>query len=334
MFKHSQYAVDALGNVQTSGTVDVWVAGTNQTTRATLFSTNAGAAQANPVPIQSTGLFEFYLADQRFDITVTTPAGSVLLTDKLALDVDSLSGPLTIANSVTISGTTSFTGPVTTTGTPVAFQGRLLRVTYVTTTGTTAFAKGADSSFVVVTVVGAGGGGGGVSAVAGAAASGGGAGALGKRKIPTSSLAASENVIVGTGGTPGANTGTNGGTGGTSSFGTTPFVSCTGGGPGIGSTAASTNKQGGTGGTASSGDVNVSGGAGGGSVSTAAAATSMSGFGGADPMWGGMAQALSGTTGAGVNGLNYGGGASGALGGAANAGGTGANGIVIIEEYS
>jgi len=117
MFKFSRYVQDTSGNVQTSGTVDVWVAGTGQTTRATIYSDNTGTAKANPFSIPGTGLIEFFLANQRFDVTATTGAGTITLTDQLAFDSDEFSGDVTFRDSVTVEENFTVNGNLVVNGT-------------------------------------------------------------------------------------------------------------------------------------------------------------------------------------------------------------------------
>ena len=112
MFKFSRYVTDSDGDVQTSGTVDVWVAGTSQSVRATIYADNGSPPtnKANPFSVPATGLVEFYLANQRFDVTTTTAAGTVTITDLLAFDVDENSGDITIADNLTVSESLTVNG--------------------------------------------------------------------------------------------------------------------------------------------------------------------------------------------------------------------------------
>lgn len=107
MYKFSRYAQDSSGNIQASPTVDVWVAGTGQVTRATIYSTNSGTPLANPFTGTAGGLVEFYLANSRFDVSVN---GSVILTDQLAFDTDELSGDITVADNLTVTDNLTVNG--------------------------------------------------------------------------------------------------------------------------------------------------------------------------------------------------------------------------------
>lgn len=113
MFKFSRYVQDASGNVQVSGTVDVWVAGTGQSVRSTIYSDNTGTAKANPFAIPTSGLVEFYLANGRFDVTTTTAAGTVTITDQKAFDTDELSGDISVLDNLTVDETLTVNGAVT-----------------------------------------------------------------------------------------------------------------------------------------------------------------------------------------------------------------------------
>jgi hypothetical protein len=216
---------------------------------------------------------------------------------------------------------------------------RLVDTLYYTTPGTATFTKASYPFLrkVVVKVVGGGGGSAGVSSAAGRAAGGGGGGGYSERAILVADLGASENVIVGSGGAAGAAGDNAGGTGGTSSFGT--FVSGAGGAPGavavVTNTLGAAGGEGGAGGTGSNGDLNIQGGDGG---TTTQGPTGVVAASGGESVLGGRRGGTRTTTGlAGETGHNYGGGATGAINltaGGARAGGTGAQGIAIIELYA
>lgn len=183
---------------------------------------------------------------------------------------------------------------------------------------------------IKVTVVGAGGGGGGVSAVSGSGAGGGGGGisiAYYTGLTPGNTL----NYSVGTGGTAGANTGGNGGNGGntTVSSGTQTITTlqANGGQGGAGSNGGvATPGAGGAAGSGPAGAVLMSG-----YIGNTSASSALAGNGAGGPLGGGGGQGRVATTGAGSNATNFGAGGGGALGATANIGGTGSNGIVIIE---
>ncbi len=210
-------------------------------------------------------------------------------------------------------------------------------------TGTWTAPAGIDYAQVIVT--GAGGGGGGAAGVAAdtaseVAAGGGGAGGTAIEMLTAATLGSSQSFTLGQGGTAGGDTGTDGGAGGTSLFGA--FMTSTGGGAGqgIANAAAGAAEAGGTPGTATGGDINLNGGAGGAGI-TVAEYTS-GGVGGAS-YWGGGgrggATVASNVSTAGSNGSapgSGGGGGSQQDDSTANwaAGGTGANGIVVVISYN
>lgn len=202
-------------------------------------------------------------------------------------------------------------------------------------TSSSTWTKPATVKSIKVTVVGGGGNGGtAVSAPTGpvsfnqGSGSGGGGGGTAIRVYLASSI-------------PGPQPFTVGGAGGTSSFGSTvTVISATGGGSG---TSASGPQfiTGASGGVGSGGMLNINGSAGGQAIaatSTTPASGIYSGFGGSSSLGGGAVNRISPQVNAsGVPGGAYGGGGSGGIsaGGSAstNPGGTGAPGVVIIEEF-
>lgn len=217
---------------------------------------------------------------------------------------------------------------------PVSKEGgRLRNIVYMTESGV--YEKPSWLKFVRVKGVGGGGGGGGV----GATTSGqyvcggfGGAGGYFEKRILASALAASETVTIGDAGAKGEAGVNNGAAGGTTSFGS--HCSATGGGGGAGMAAVvnttSCIAMSGSGGIATGGDVNIPG-----KVSPRATALNMAillGVGPSTPYGNGGAAGF-GTAGA-ASGYGSGGaGAASVQNIAAKAGGNGAHGIVIIEEY-
>ncbi len=192
---------------------------------------------------------------------------------------------------------------------------------------------------VKVYVIAAGGAGGGAVATSSGQCSAGGGGAGGgmaMEEIDVTSTS-SATVTVGAGGT-GAS-GASGGSGGTSSFGA--FCSATGGAGGNASTAGSSDSGSGgrAGGSGSGGDINIDGQGsetgwriGGNFAAGGMGGASGGGFGGGAR---GPTAGSSGTA-AGVAGGNYGGGGSGAANGnsqSAQAGGDGADGLVLVFEF-
>lgn len=204
-------------------------------------------------------------------------------------------------------------------------------ITVFTSSGTWTKAT-LNPKFVKVTVVGGGGAGGGASATGvgeGASGAGGAGGGCSIKRILAASLGTTETVTVGTGGV--AVSGNNGGNGVTSSFGS--HATATGGtGGALGNnTAGSTASAGGLGGVGSSGDVNFNGSDG--SVSQVIGGSPLRTGAGGSSYLGGTIQSVNLT---GQAGKLYGGGGSGAQVPAsttAKAGGNGAAGIVIVEEF-
>lgn len=207
-------------------------------------------------------------------------------------------------------------------------SGRLLNIQTFTSSGT--YTKTAGTNSIEVQCQGAGGGGGGVNWTVGQGAGGGGGG--GGYGIYYGAVTSPVAVTVGVGGIGGiGSTSTPATAGGTSSFGA--IISCTGGGLGDGmpSTSGSSGAGGGRGGISSGGTVN---GGGGGAADVRVVdgiwtLTSM----GANSLYGGGGAA--GFSSNGSNAIGYGAGGGGAAAdNASRDGGAGANGIVIVFEYS
>ena len=219
---------------------------------------------------------------------------------------------------------------------PISSEGgRLRNIVYMSASGT--YEKPAWLKFVRVRGVGGGGGGGGVASTAAAqkaSSGGGGGGGCFEKRIVAADLAASETVTVGSGGAGGAAGNNAGATGGATSFGA--HCSATGGTGASGCAAtADTNLIGSTnglGGTASGGDIN-SAGAPGGRAQLYQGQGFVFGFGGPSLLSVATSHAFQAT---GITGSLYGAGGGGVYvqaSQAAQAGGTGAPGIVVIEEY-
>lgn len=202
----------------------------------------------------------------------------------------------------------------------VAPDGAFRSIQVFTASGT--WTKPASLKRVRVTVVGGGGGGGGGSSTESPTGGrGGGGGGAARKVIEASALASTEYVTVGAGGAGGTSGGGTGGTGGTSSFGTTAFLSATGGsGGGHGGSVA------GSGGSGAGGVENYSGTAG--FVHPGAnGGGSIFGGGGKGAQSVGQAGGAGGANGAGGGGGGDNTSASGGVGGAGRAG------IVIVEEF-
>lgn len=190
---------------------------------------------------------------------------------------------------------------------------------------------------VTVTVTGGGGGGGGCEATGASQSASGGGGGGGGTAIATfaaSALASSLSVTVGNGGA--VSPGSPGGDGAGSAFGwpTGPRVighGGVGGEPGL-ATSGTNRIPGGSGGAAQNGDTNLDGSDGG--VGAVIGGNRYNGgFGGSSYLGGSQAAP---SAAAGSTGKDYGGGGSGACSGnstSARAGGAGAPGVVIVDEY-
>lgn len=186
-----------------------------------------------------------------------------------------------------------------------------------------------------ITVTGAGGGGGGVTGGAGlaAVASGGGAGGTGLGS--TSTIDASYAVVVGAGGAGGAAGSNDGSTGALSSFNGASFaiITANGGLGGDGRTAASGSGPtlGRAGGATTGGDLNIAGGDSSTGVIFSGDISALSvpgssfwGGGPFQPFGGvGIAATVEGTGGSGASSFEAG----------DHAGGAGADGVVVVEEY-
>jgi hypothetical protein len=195
--------------------------------------------------------------------------------------------------------------------------------TYTPTTGT---------GFVLVTVVPGGGAGGGAAATGAAQqAEGSGGGSAGVVQSTIASGFSGLAIVVGAGGV--AVAGAAGGNGAASSFGTLTAGGGQGGQPGV---LPDLGVVGGPGGAATGGDLNMPGSRGWISSMIMNGGAAASGRGGNTPLGLGSGGEEQLASAAGVTGYGYGAGGSGAINGAsqaARAGGNGAPGVVIVEEY-
>lgn len=204
--------------------------------------------------------------------------------------------------------------------------GRLINIQVITASGNYVPTAGAKTARAFIT--GAGGGGAGCqgnSTSQTISGSGGGAGGTAIKKFTIS--AASYSVVVGTGGTGGVGA-VSGGNGGLSSLN-----GAVGNGGIGGARLTATSWPGGSGGTATGGDINARGGYG---TDGQAATVNFIGYGnGGASYWGGGGRAGNG---GGATAAAYGSGGGGSydasMSGTAYTGGAGANGVVIVEEYS
>jgi hypothetical protein len=220
---------------------------------------------------------------------------------------------------------------------------RTVKVTYLTSgTGTHIATPGIRS--IRVTAVGGGGGGGSArGGGSGTAGAGGGGGAGGSAQVFTTSVATSYTYTVGGPGAGGLSGNPTGGTGGTTTFsGTGISLSVSGGAGGSrrDASAAAVVGSGGQGGLGSGGNINIRGQSGF-SGQVVSGLTASQGTGGASGYgFGGVGEAVSGSTGGG-NGSSASSGFGGGGGGAAVAavttsfsGGDGSGGLIIVEEFA
>lgn len=228
---------------------------------------------------------------------------------------------------------------LTASGTLTGFTGRLIAVQVFNASGTYTPTTGATTA--IVEAIGGGGGGGGAAATGAgtvAPAQGGSAGAYAKVFLPSLS---SQTVTIGTGGGGGNTSGSAGTAGGQTTFGT--IITCPGGLGGSGAIAvtppfffraAGINTVASTTATAIILSTGNTGGLG---IAMAAGGSDISAGEGAASPFGGGAGSVNNTTQAGTNATTKGTGGGGALStstGAGQTGGTGANGVVIVYEYS
>jgi hypothetical protein len=253
-------------------------------------------------------------------------------------DIFTVADTVSAKNGGTFSGNVAIGGNLTVTGTS---PGNLIGIQTFTADGT--YTPTAGTTKVLVYVVGGGGAGGGANG-AGAntsSAGGGGGGGATSIKFISTGLGSTETVTVGAGGV--GNSTTNGGAGGTTSFGS--HATATGGSGGKGGSGAGVAadrsvrlREGGAGGSISSGvgDVLISGQAGGkGVAGSETDATSVAAGEGGSSHLGGGAYGIDGLDN-GIDAVGYGGGGGG--GSSFNttgnrSGGNGADGVVVIYEY-
>lgn len=302
--------------------------------RTTLGLGTIATQNANNVSVTGgsiTGITDLALADGGTGASLSDPNANAILGWN---DTANTMRFFTAGTGISINATSNTISATVTGG------GNYIMQSYTNTTpGGVTWTKPAGLVAVRVTVVG-GGGGGGRSVELGPApaptgtlnSTGGGGGGTSYAFIPAPSIPGPVTVTVGAGGAGGAAPGTPAaGSGGTSSFGA--FASATGGG-------AATTSPGGiglgpTGGAGSGGTVNLNGqrgGADGGSgTRDKQGGSSSMGFGGDSGY-----DSPTTPTRAGQGGVQYGGGGGAAIGPGSTtgqAGGAGAQGIVIVEEF-
>lgn len=276
-----------------------------------------------------------YVAGQSFRF----PAAGANTTTSVTLNINGLGAkPVTRANGTAlVAGEIAAGSIVHVTYDGTNFQinsqyGRLLNVQVLTSSGTYTPTPGTNS--VIVEIQGPGGAGGGaVSNGASAFSAGAGGGAGGYLQVRLTSGFAGVSVVVGA---PGLGVvGANGGSGGSTSFGT---YSCSGGGGGVASgssTAGAAVGLGGAGGniSTSTGVLQAVPGTNGLPTFIASAGIYNIGSGGSSRMGQGGAGGISNN---GNNGFGWGGGGGGVISGSGSAfkGGDGSVGKVIVWEYA
>lgn len=324
--------VDDTGNALRNGYFATALSST-KTTNYTVLTTDRGKILSCTAAITIT-LPAAATAAAGFLFYVKAMGGSVILDPNGAELIDG-AATVTLASgsSAFVSCTGSAWVTAFVTSDLAANTGKALKYIYLTSDTWT---KPAEVNFLyaVVTVVAGGGGSGAIGTTIGAATGGsGGGGGAAILKILAASLAATETVTVGAGGTAGTAGGA-GGTGGTSSFGA--HVSATGGVGGLG-TAGGTYANSSAGGVGSSGNVNFRGG--GGVSSLTASSVNDTIQGGASGLGYPGASAIgagSGSVSSVAGGANSGGGASGPFrvsGTSSFSGLAGGSGLVIVEEF-
>lgn len=335
----------------------VYTASGTTLTRSVLKSTNSNAA------ISLTGNAQVFITAAAEDFNVRTTAETTFGTDNRIVRSDGTgrgvqSSAITINDDGSLSGVANVTGVDASfvTGTAGAANklakwnsdgdlvegpsgGDITVTSYTTGSGT--YTVPANVRALKVTVVGGGGGGAGAtvstSTTEFCSAGGGGSGGAVIKFIANANLAASYSYAVGAGGAGGA-AGTNNGSAGTATTfsGTGVSLSAGGGGGAVADTQSSTATAfpGGSGGAASGGNINIAGGVGFGGV-TAGNYVNGAGNGASSLM--GVGGSLA--NGDGNNGTGYGSGGAGAgmipnfATALSRAGGDGAGGIIIIEEF-
>jgi hypothetical protein len=246
----------------------------------------------------------------------------------LSADTAHITSPILSTHNSTQIATTNFVR---------LFGGFQNTAVYTSGTGTVDLSSlGEGIEKIKVTVIGGGGAGGGSGAAAGAAGSGGGGGGTAISYITNIPAGTTFQYTVGVGGTAGTAGANNGNNGSTSTFTISSLsISLSGnggvGGIGVG-TIANTGRQGGAGGTAVGGQINFTGSVGGTSISTALATNAVGGIGGTSILGVGAGEGRTAATGNGFNAVNNtGAGGGGGIGATAASGGTGGSGIIFVE---
>lgn len=273
-------------------------------------------------------------------VTGTLSSTGLLSGGSISTAGTAATGDLTVTGTASVTSTMSVTGALTVGNTKPVVR------TY-TVIGANVWTKPAGLSHIVVEVYGAGGGGGGTNTLSGstaaAAASGGAGGGYGMRVYTAAELASAATctLTVGTGGTAGATTPTNGGVGGDTTFSGTGITTLTAKGGTGGNSQTTTTGAGSAAGVdgvlGTNGTINIRGKS---SMATRVnAGVVMAAGRGADgggPIGGSGANQTynaAGATGFQPGGGGGGGNQSGAAATTARAGGQGGNGYGVITEY-
>lgn len=322
----------AFNTVTSTGNTIVFTAGNNSLNMEVDLTSSA----LDPLPVPNGGTFDTSVTPYAVICGGTTGTAAFQDVGFVGNPGDLLvsNGPGALPSFQPFGGGSGFTTIVTQTFTSSS--------TYVPTPGMV---------YCIIECVGGGGGGGG--AVNGAvtfglaAGGGGGGGGYVKRTVSAGTIGGSQSVTVGSGGSGGSNAGTDGSSGGPSSVGA--LATATGGFGGTGAPVGVQNSNAASGGSAgigSGGDINAAGQPGGSgyiAVDEEDAdewAIAFPGTGGNSIYGAGALSVISSainTASAGQNGLLYGGGGGGAYvmfsTSTGFAGGSGANGVVLITEY-
>lgn len=259
------------------------------------------------------------ITDQATGWTATGGTSPRTLTVDQSVSTSQLQPTLVSGTNIkTINGSSVLGG-----GDLVVGGGSLLRMTVFTSSGT--WTKGVGTNFIRVYGVGGGGSGGGPRASTTSGAGGGGAGGYFQKFASTSGVTTA-TVTIGAAGAVQNTDGSNGNSGGNTTFvyGATTLT----GNGGSGGFASFSGGRGGAGGTATNGDLNIGGQAGMGGRFPSGT-NGLPGTGGSSMLGlGGPSNADQGVHAA----TGYGAGGTGASGG--NAGGAGTSGVVVVEEYA
>jgi hypothetical protein len=324
-------------------------------TGTTLFSANTtGIDTANSLP--NTGVTAgTYGGSSNISVVTVNAKGLVTSASNTAINLNSVTGDLTVSGNTTINGTGFLKIPNGTTAqrpssntsgsirwntsnnvievytgnvwASVATSGALVRAPQVLTSGTS-YTTPANCNSIYVECVGGGGAGGGSQGAQASVGGGGGGGAGYSAKFFTVTPNTAYTYAIAAGGTGVTSGASNNGGDTTFTVGST-ILRASGGGAGSSYGVGPQGNGGGSGGGSANGDINLSG-DGGEAVSYNYNWIAGQGGGGAGAIGGGGAMGIY-YAGA-INGGNYGGGGSGAANGGTS--GAGGQGAIRIWEYT